>query len=260
MSLQKPGLIRSSRFPLGTRTLAGPRFATALRRYTSDAHGAYNSIASDSPTDPLHLLSHIYVSRSESLWKEPPIQAWFESTVRSALPTLESADSAALRSDALAMMHQPRDPLDQALKVPMHICRHVLCSESTSFVGYLPPVIRNKPVHAYDPLPPSTVVSMYDAEYFNGVRAGGGRAGRGAGAGVRIDEGFLERIMGAVQAGGEGWRDRVGVMMRELTGGRDVPLEQREGLIEQVCPMFTSVNLDRQCDRCVPCPLELMSV
>jgi hypothetical protein len=72
-------------------------------------------------------------------------------------------------------MQIPRDPIDESLNVPLFICRHVLCSESTSWLGFLPPRITSHPFNAYDPLPPTTAISIYDDDYFNGVRFNGVR-------------------------------------------------------------------------------------
>ncbi|ORX41043.1 transcriptional repressor TCF25-domain-containing protein [Kockovaella imperatae] len=139
---------------------------------SSRSHPLLQIQASYTPeiTNVVHLLSHIYVSRSEALWKEPSVLSWFQTQVSSALPQLDTKESVEARDRALAHLSVPRDPNDRILNVPMHICRHVLCSESTSWLGFLPPQIKNAPVHAYDPLPPSTASTLYDPAYFNGLR------------------------------------------------------------------------------------------
>lgn len=127
--------------------------------------------------------------------------------------------------------------------VPLNICRHVLCSESTSFVGFLPPSITNAPFNAYDPLPPSTALSLYDRQYFSGAPisrrsrrpdaaymarnlAGGGE---GEGDEMRQLE-FLEQVMGVVDAHPDDWRE---VLTRQwegtiLPGEQD---EERRGMM-----------------------------
>lgn len=200
---------------------------------------------SDSPTNVIHLLSHIYVARSEALWKEPKLTAWFEAEVAATLGDIDSPAAVELRSDALAMMQVTRDPVDETLNVPLFICRHVVCSESTSWLGFLPPAIRNRPVHAFDPLPPSTAVSAYNDAYFAGVRPGraGQRGGLGPGGGGGVLEGFMDRLMGAMQ--GEGWQERVEGVWRDMTGRREfanVPEEERNNLLQQVSEVGQSVR------------------
>lgn len=203
-------------------------------------HSLAQLITSDDPTNVIHLLSHIYVARSEALWKEPALTSWFENQVKTALPQLSSVEATELRGDALAIIHVARDPLDETLNVPLFICRHVVCSESTSWLGFLPPAIRNRPVHAFDPLPPSTAISTYDNAYFSGIRPsrGGARAMPGGGGGVM--EGFMDRMLGAMQ--GENWQERVEGIWREMTGRREfagVPQEERNNLLQQVSLRFT---------------------
>jgi len=164
---------------------------------------------------------------------------WFEKQASLVLAELDTLAAEELRADAVAIMHTPRDPLDETQNVPLHICRHVVCSESTSWVGFLPPAIRNQNVNAFDPLPPTTSISTYDNAYFAGVRPSGrGRGGPAAGGGGIMD-GFMERLMGAMQ--GEGWQGRVEGIWREMTGRREfagVPQEERNNLLQQVSVCF----------------------
>lgn len=193
-------------------------------------------IQSDDATNAIHLLSHIYVARSEALWKETALASWFENQASLVLSELDTPAAQETRADAMAIVQTPRDPLDETQNVPLHICRHVVCSESTSWLGFLPPAIRNRPVHAFDPLPPTTSVSAYDNAYFSGVRPSGrGRGGPGGAGGGGIVDGFMERLMGAMQ--GEGWQERVEGIWREMTGRREfagVAQEERNNLLQQV--------------------------
>jgi hypothetical protein len=189
----------------------------------------------------LHLLAHIYVSRSEALWKEASNLAWFESQLPKALSQLRDPVAFQNREDALSMWDFARDPMDESetMNVPLFVCRHVVCSESTAFVGFLPQGIRNAAVHAFDPLPPSTAISAYNGDYFAGVKISGrGVRGGGGGAGARdMAEGFMERLMDAVQTHPADWQDRVRNALRDMLGQRAyaaIPEEHRQEMIQQV--------------------------
>lgn len=171
--------------------------------------------------------------------------SFFESQVPSAMAQLETEQAASDRDHVLSLLEIPRDPVDEQLKLPLFICRHVVCSESTSWIGFLPPQIRNEPVHAFDPLPPTTAISMYDNEYFSGVPT----RSRGAGAGGGGQLGFLGEMIGrlnqVMEEHPEGWQDRIAGVWREMTGRRElagVPQEQRDNMLQQVGPF--SCHLD----------------
>ncbi|KLT44840.1 DUF654-domain-containing protein [Cutaneotrichosporon oleaginosum] len=149
----------------------------------------------DSPTTLLHLLAHIYVARSEALWKEAKQLAWFEKVVASTLPDIDDGAARAARAEVLAIAQTPRHlGSDGHLVVPINVCRHVLCSESTSWLGFLPPAIARMPFHAYDPLPPSTAQTLYDAAYFDPVARSLGRSERGAAFDTRMLDRFLDEV------------------------------------------------------------------
>jgi hypothetical protein len=193
-----------------------------------------------------HLLAHIYVSRSEALWKDPSNLAWFESQLPLALEVLHDPVAAQNRQDAQTMWTRQLDPIDVELVFPLAICRHVVCSESTSFLGFLPPRIRKMSVNAFDPLPPSTAISIYDDEYFSGlgtserggrVRGGAGGVGGGRGGMMGLADGFMERLMEAINTHPADWQARVREAFGELLGAREyagIPEEQRENLMRQV--------------------------
>lgn len=211
----------------------------------------------DDQTNVLHLLAHIYVSRSEALWKEASNLAWFESQLSPALSQLRDPVAFQNREDALSMWDFARDPMDESetMNVPLFVCRHVVCSESTAFVGFLPQAIRNAAVHAFDPLPPSTAISAYNGDYFagvkisgRGVRGAGGAGGGGVGA-RDMAEGFMERLMDAVQTHPADWQDRVRNALRDMLGQRAyaaIPEEHRQEMIQQVSGVSTRTwDLDR---------------
>ena len=205
---------------------------------------------STDPLTPVHLLSHIYISRSEALWKEAPLASWFERTIPTILPDLMREDAVLSRADVLRLIQTPRDPMDEHLNVPLFICRHVLCSESTSFLGFLPSSITSRSFSAHDPVPPSTATSLYNGEYFAGVRrnkrsqlaaramglddravAGGGGGGGGAGGMMRD---LMHHIYAIVDAHPTDWRTVLRDTMNRAMGmaqqmGEDVPQPDAQG-------------------------------
>lgn len=206
---------------------------------------------SDSPTILLHLLAHIYVARNEALWKEPSVLAWLEKTIAQAMPLLDEGSARSLRAEAHAIAQTPRDlGGDGDLPIPLNICRHVLCSESTSWVGFLPPQITSRPFHAFDPLPPATAVTSYNAAYFNPVarvraRATGGAGFRGP-ADVRrqMYERFLGEVRGLIGQEPDDWPPHLQDTFREYAGGRapqDIPVEQRAAMVRDLVRMWEEV-------------------
>ncbi|WRT70652.1 uncharacterized protein IL334_007650 [Kwoniella shivajii] len=200
---------------------------------------------SETPSNVIHLLSHIYVSRSEALWKDEKRIKWFASQVALAVPKLNEPTAKLARDDALALIQSPRDPLDEELPLPLYICRHVLCSESTSWVGFLPPAITSRPFHAFDPLPPTTATSIYDDAYFAGVRSsngGNGRSTGGSGGGVMMD--LVNRVFNIAQNHPENWRERVEGAFRDLTGRREyqnAPRDQMDNVLQALMQMAGDV-------------------
>ena len=160
--------------------------------------------------------------------------SWFISQVTAVFPTINSSSAKSLQSDALAMMQISRDPLDETLNVPLFICRHVLCSESTSWLGFLPREVTSRPFNAHDPLPPTTAVTIYDAQYFNGVLRASARSPstvRG-----RFD-GLLERIVQTAEQHPTNWQERINGILRDVIGARDfdgVPEGERANILENV--------------------------
>lgn len=112
----------------------------------------------------LHLLAHLYVSRSDALWKEGDRSKWLSAQVEIAfaeMPTSDETRSAALKHFGAA-----------SHKVPENLCRHVMVTESTSYLGFLPPAIAQSPMVSYDPLPPSNGTTFYNNAYFSNLRSG----------------------------------------------------------------------------------------
>lgn len=153
--------------------------------------------------------------------------SWFNKIVASSLPDLHRPDAEESRQDVLRLIHTPRDPFDEEESVPLFICRHVVCSESTSFVGFLPDIITKRGISAFDPVPPLTASSHYNNDYFSQVQRSRRRP---AGMGGAIPEGgserdrgmieeFMGRVMGAMNTNPAGWREELANGLRAMMGG-----------------------------------------
>lgn len=108
------------------------------------------------PLTTLHLLSHIYVLRSQALWKEAPTLAWLQSQLPLILPDLLASNEKA---------YAPRQAVLDHFKngTPESIVRHVMVAEDNStLLGFLEPKVREAMGMAFDPLPPRRGVSFYD--------------------------------------------------------------------------------------------------
>ncbi|WVW80890.1 hypothetical protein I302_102881 [Kwoniella bestiolae CBS 10118] len=196
---------------------------------------------SETPSNVMHLLSHIYVSRSEALWKDEKRISWFTKQVALALPKLNESSAKEARDDALALIQSPRDPLDEGLPIPLYICRHVLCSESTSFVGFLPPVVTSRPFNSFDPLPPTTATSIYDDAYFSGLRStNNGRAI--GGGGMMMD--LVNRVFEIATNNPDNYRARIEEEWRRLQGRREMqnaPRDQLDNVLQALLQMAGDV-------------------
>lgn len=200
----------------------------------------------NSPTTVIHLLAHMYVARNEALWKEESVKEWFEKTIVSTLPSLDDGTSAALRAEAHAIAQTPRDlGADGDLLVPLNVCRHVLCSESTSWQGFLPPTITSRPFHAFDPLPPSTAVTAYNATYFDHVaRTLGGRNRAPPDVQRQMFERFLDVVRGMIGQEPAQWEPAMRDQFREYAGGQDpqdMPVEQRANMVRHMVRTYEEV-------------------
>ncbi|KAE8541405.1 hypothetical protein D1P53_002764 [Cryptococcus gattii VGV] len=174
-------------------------------------------------------------------------EGWFEYQVAHALPELYSESSKLARDDILALIQAPRDPMDDSINVPSFICRHVLCSENTSWLAFLPPVITSRPFHSFDPLPPTTAISIYDSSYFSGVRPSrrGGVAANGRPEGAwQMMNTFVEQIFDAVEQDPGNWRERVQALWQQLETENDmgrVPQAERENMYEGLIRLAENV-------------------
>ncbi|KAI0314510.1 transcriptional repressor TCF25-domain-containing protein [Amylostereum chailletii] len=126
----------------------------------------------------VHLLSHLYVQRSFSLWKDPGHSAWFAAGVQSAvdsgkLPQRPTSSAAYTAFSARAPSFAPA------------VYRHVLVLSASAgaqyqgLLAFLPAGAVRGNALACDPLPPAAAVSQYDDAFFKGAEEAFGEAGRG---------------------------------------------------------------------------------
>ncbi|UZJ54562.1 hypothetical protein CBS101457_003882 [Exobasidium rhododendri] len=157
---------------------------------------SFDSIQGDSIPQ---LLAHIYVSRSESLWRDSEVSSWLLSTLREIWPTLQK------RADDLC-----RPVADQRSR--MGIYRHVLVSDlpdtlRQTLIGLIPRELTSNSamLNAYDPLSPSgDHVTRYDDHYFDSVTREHAQRQQRQGT---SDAGLLNQFMNALRGvrGLEGW-------------------------------------------------------
>ena len=168
------------------------------------------------------LLTHIYVLRSESLWKEAGYAEWLRSTAMSlsdALMADSEADAKKRKANAPIAPHNTRQG----------IYRHVLVSDvpdttRQQLIAYLPPQITasSEQMDAFDPVPPTSklggssevekqveTVTKYDDEYFAPVMSELSSRSRsaGGGAGAEAGGGMMQAFRRALQGLGglQGW-------------------------------------------------------
>ncbi|KAF9069168.1 transcriptional repressor TCF25-domain-containing protein [Rhodocollybia butyracea] len=132
------------------------RFPANIRGH-KDFRIQTDSRSLSTPIAILHLLSHIYVQRSFSLWKDPKIADWFAETMTSHFSSLPSSLPPTPRRNRFITMYSEGE---RTGALPYAVYRHLLVLESTlSFRSLLPfipnPVLSsNNSGLACDPLPP----------------------------------------------------------------------------------------------------------
>lgn len=147
------------------------------------------------------LLAHIYVSRSESLWRDSDTSSWLLSTLEQAWPILERHQEEICQAS-----------IDEKSK--MGIYRHVLVSDlpdtlRQTLIGLIPREITSNSalLNAYDPLPPfGPNVTRYNDDYFEPVTRE--RAQR-SNAQVEEQAGLFNQLRNALRNVGslEDWQD-----------------------------------------------------
>ncbi|KAI0059339.1 DUF654-domain-containing protein [Artomyces pyxidatus] len=157
----------------------------AFRIFTRDSYASLEESL-------LHLLSHLYVQRSSSLWKDPNHAPWFASTVASVTSEgkLPSASTNTPGFQRLAA-HTRSTP-----GFPTSVYRHVvvLGAPAQRLLAYIPQAVLTSNSLACDPLPPPSAASRYDDAFFRGAEdafASAVRPRRNAAA----DQRMLERLV-----------------------------------------------------------------
>jgi hypothetical protein len=111
------------------------------------------------------MLSHLYAQHAFGVWKEPAHNTWFTSVVSSLSATLpRSLPITPQRSDFLRLYEQSADLRYSAYR---HIS--VLESSYRRLFSFMPRQVTDSRSLSCDPLPPPSVVTKYDAEFFEGV-------------------------------------------------------------------------------------------
>lgn len=110
----------------------------------------------------LHLLSHLYVQRSTPVWKDH--SAWFSSTVKDALALVPSSLPVTGRRKAFLKQYE-----NQSSRFSVY--RHIMVLETSyrRLFSFIPKQVLEAKSLACDPLPPSTLISQYDNEFFRNI-------------------------------------------------------------------------------------------
>lgn len=179
--------------------------------------GLRTSFDSSKPDSFLHMLAHLYVSRSESLFKPPEILEWLQSAARQAESSLNDSTQASVR---LSQSFADGSRLYGQDIVPAGILRHIVAADIPELRSHMPPGLLASIESSVDPLPPQGG-SAYDDEYFRGViSTSAASTGRGGGQGPRVS------------------RDRLRAVFQELlgagAGGEQIDPELREAIEAQL--------------------------
>ncbi|EAU82353.2 cytoplasmic protein [Coprinopsis cinerea okayama7 len=115
------------------------------------------------PVAALHLLSHLYVQRSNTLWKEHT--DWLTTTATETFEKLPSRLPVTPTRQAFLDLYEHPGPRFAAYR---HLI--VLESDHRSLFPFIPRTVQqNSRSLSCDPLPPTTAVSSYDEAFFDGV-------------------------------------------------------------------------------------------
>ncbi|KAF9037062.1 transcriptional repressor TCF25-domain-containing protein [Panaeolus papilionaceus] len=114
------------------------------------------------PNGVLHLLSHLYVQRSLPLWKEH--SSWFASTVKDTFQSLPSTLPITGRRKAFMSQYGNTN-------LRHSVYRHIMVLETSyrRLFSYIPRSVLDVKSLACDPLPPLTLKTMYNDDFFKGI-------------------------------------------------------------------------------------------
>ncbi|KIM42652.1 hypothetical protein M413DRAFT_444337 [Hebeloma cylindrosporum] len=122
----------------------------------TDAHSLSASVGM------LHLLSHLYVQRSFSLWKDHT--EWLTSAITEAFTTLPTFLPVTERRNSFLAQYQNTN-------LRYSVYRHIMVLETSykRLFSFIPRVVLEAKSLACDPLPPPTSVNQYDQDFFHGI-------------------------------------------------------------------------------------------
>lgn len=115
----------------------------------------------------LHLLSHIYVQRSHTLWKDPSRSSWFAETVTELVRTSQLPFKATATTGFARLQGLIRRDGNFDVSIYRHVV--VLGSPAQSLLPFIPAHVINNNRLACDPLPPPSSQSQYNEEFFRGA-------------------------------------------------------------------------------------------
>jgi len=121
-------------------------------------HYYFNYGAQNSSTDPLRLLSNLYVWRSWHLWKNPEILGWIERNANVCLRKIDSKDPIVHDYD------QKRRRRYQEGTTPRNVLRHLFLIGEKEVTLNLPRELSKEAILAHDPLPPRDTIDIYRRE------------------------------------------------------------------------------------------------
>ncbi|KAI0269358.1 transcriptional repressor TCF25-domain-containing protein [Gloeopeniophorella convolvens] len=116
----------------------------------------------------LHLLSHLYVQRSHTLWKDPSRASWFAEVVTNLVQTGKLPS----KPTATAGFGRLRDLASRGEgEFKKSVYRHVvvLGAPAQSLLSYIPASVTTSNSLACDPLPPPRAQSLYNDNFFKGA-------------------------------------------------------------------------------------------
>jgi hypothetical protein len=139
-----------------------PLLALLLIPYRSELNG-HESI--------MHLLAHLYVHRSSSLWKIPENANWFKEIVISEFKSYGSKSKKDWRRQSLERQFGSGNDVTES-NLARSIYRHIVtltdANATRRLMAFFPRELLHAPSLSCDPLPPTTKVSQYDDAFFAG--------------------------------------------------------------------------------------------
>ena len=139
-------------------------FSLPLSSVFSDPFASSSDLAEESL---LHLLSHIYVQRSHALWKDQTRSSWFAETVTELVRTGQLPPKATATTGFTRLQSLVRHSGGFDISIYRHVI--VLGPSAQRFLPFIPPHVINKNNLACDPLPPPSMKSQYNDEFFRGA-------------------------------------------------------------------------------------------